>query len=158
MTTLPTKNRRGQHFTPEHQRRAQAARSYESLAQAGRKGYEALVMRHGVEFVQQNAAKWRRKHPNRYERAVMEWLEDHGIDYQRDVMIEGVRYCDFVLTYRGIIIEVDGPIWHTNNALHGEDREGRDKRQDKILTDAGWKIIRISTKGINLDKQLGEQI
>lgn len=99
MTTL-AKSRRGAHFTPEHQRKAQACRSYESLAQAGRKGYEALVMRHGIEIVQQNAAKWRRKHPNRYERQVMEWLEDHGINYQRDVMIENVRYCDFVLTYR----------------------------------------------------------
>lgn len=157
MTTL-AKSRRGAHFTPEHQRRAQACRSYESLAQAGRKGYDALVMRHGVEYVQQNAANWRRKHPNRYERQVMEWLEGRGISYQRDVMIENVRYCDFVLTYHGIIVEVDGPIWHTNNALHGEDREGRDRRQDKILTDAGWRVIRISTKGMDLDKQLGEQI
>lgn len=155
---MPTlaKSRRGAHFTPEHQRKAQACRSYESLAQAGRKGYEALVMRHGVEIVQQNAAKWRQAHPNRHERQVMEWLEDHGIEYRRDAMVAGVRYCDFVLSNRRIIIEVDGPIWHTNNALHGEDREGRDQRQDALLTDAGWRVIRISTKGMNLDKQLSE--
>ncbi len=129
-------------FTAEFQSTAGRAGSSAQKAAAGRKGWATVVARYGADYAAKLAAEWRRDHPNAYEVATMAALDYLGFVYRREVLVRDV-YADFVLSDLPAVIEVDHPQWHTNNALHGEDRVGRDRYKNGVYAAAGLVVIRL---------------
>ena len=149
-------SRRGENFrssTVQKELRARVSR--ESCAANGRKGWQATVARHGRLFAGQILAKWRRDHPTKLERAVMAWLDEFQVTYQREVQIgddESVAFADFVLVDLNLIIEVDGKLWHSKDPLHGQDRPKRDAQKARLFRRHGFKVLRLSEKAIQSGK------
>lgn len=142
---------RAAQFTPESQRAARAQVRPESLAANGRKGWLATAAKHGKDVAAKQAANWRRNHPTRPEQIVIEWLNELGVAYQREDPVGasfGTFYVDFRLA-DGRAIEVDGAIWHRNDPLHGEDREGRDRAKNAAFDEAGITVLRLAEADVN---------
>lgn len=151
-TTRPTTNQnshrpRGWNFTPEHQRKARAAVRPESNRANGARGFAATAARYGRDFAIRASAQWRRESPNRLEQLVMHWLNEFQVAFEREAQI-GRFYVDFLCRDFHLAIEVDGRTWHTNHALHGQDRAGRDRRKDDALRAQGYCVLRLSEAAI----------
>lgn len=139
---------RAQQFTRDYQRAVASCKPREQLVRAGRAGWEALVAAKGVEYAARQAAKWRRKHPSTLEQAVMTWLDEHGVSYEREAEINlsaGVFYADFKLE-DGRLIEVDGEAWHGEGAV--EDRSERDRIRRQAILDAGYTSLHLTEQEI----------
>lgn len=141
---------RARQFTPEYQRKARAAQTRECCAIKGRKGFEALVRKYGQAHALEHLAKYRREHPNAVERLVIAWLNERGIAYQQEAQVCGY-YVDFLVGQANgsqTVVEVDGRGWHSNIALHGQDRRGRDTLRDMALAANGYTVIRLAEADI----------
>jgi len=138
---------RAKAFNSEYQRQARAHLSREDMARGGRHTFQLMVRRYGRAHALDHLAKYRREHPSDIERRVMDWLDQHSIAYQREVNVAGV-WVDFLIDDGTTVIECDGKIWHENDPLHGEDREGRDTLHEMALTANGYRLIRLSETAI----------
>lgn len=133
---------RSAQFTPESQAAARAHVSRESLAASGRKGYAAVVRKHGQQFAADKLAEHRRKNPTSLEKIVMAWLEDMDVRYKREYAVDGC-YFDFYLPDHTLLIEVDGDAWH-GRTVHGEDRVSRDTWKNHTAAWHGYQLLRFS--------------
>lgn len=129
---------RAKAFTPEYQRAARARQSSESLAERGRKGYNALVAKLGKAGALQIVAEYRREHPSRYETQLAAALDDAGIPYRREVVI-GEAIADFVIDETATVIEVNGGNWH--NAANDFARDFA------LMARTGYRVTRINAGG-----------
>lgn len=149
-------SRRGENFrssTVQKELRGRVSR--ESCVANGKKGWQATVARYGRLFAGQVLARWRRDHPTKLERAVITWLDEFQVTYQREVQIgddESVAFADFVLVDLNLIIEVDGKLWHSKDPMHGEDRPKRDGEKNRLFRRHGYKVLRLSEKAIQSGK------
>lgn len=142
---------RAAQFTSESQRAAREKVRPESLRANGRKGWLATASKYGADVAAKQLAAWRREHPTKPEQIVIGWLDGLGIAYQREDPItasNGTFYVDFRLA-DGRAIEVDGAIWHRNDPLHGDDREGRDRAKNAALRESGIDTLRLSEADVN---------
>lgn len=142
---------RAAQFTTESQRAAREKVQPESLRASGRKGWMATASKYGADVAAKQLAAWRREHPTKPEQIVIEWLDGWGIAYQREdpfTASNGTFYVDFRLA-DGRAIEVDGAIWHRNDPLHGEDREGRDRAKNAAFTEAAITVLRLTEADVN---------
>ena len=128
---------RGQNLTREHQQNAQAARSSQSLSEAGKAGYRALVKKGKSHIAGQKAAEWRLDHPSCLEKVVIDWLDDLGINYEREKQI-GKFYADFVIDM--LAIEVNGAQWHELEQLRQGQKE-REKGKYQTFSKLGYTIL-----------------
>lgn len=135
-------NRRGWHFTPEHQRAARARVKPESNRANGAKGWAACAARFGSGWAGQKAADWRRANPNRPTRIVMDWLNEFCVSFELEVRITDV-YADIVCKDFGLLIEIDGEYWHSS-----EERQARDAFKDQVFARAGWLVLRLAEADI----------
>ena len=141
-------SRSGAHFRDSNfQKRMRQRVSREACARNGRKGFQATRNRYGLRFVVEQVVSWRRQNPTDIEKTVMGWLDEFQLLYDKDVLIAdgdaGGVYADLVLRDTKFIIEVDGACWHRNDALHGEDREGRDRYKDAVFKSKGYRVLRL---------------
>ena len=74
---------------------------------------------------------------------IEEELRRRNIDYQKQVPLFGVTIVDFLLRNK-IAIYCDGDYWHNRPEV-----KVRDKRQNKILKENGFRIFRFSEHEIN---------
>ena len=127
------KNRRGAHFTPAHQRMAQACRTHESLSEAGRRGYRVTVERHGPDLAFEASRQYRIDHPSYPELVMMGVLKQLRVPYEREWRIDEKRLlcADFLLTNTEQVIEV-----HSDLHLHPKQQE-RDERKQALLKERG---------------------
>jgi very-short-patch-repair endonuclease len=70
------------------------------------------------------------------ERLIEEELIRNRIIYIKQAPVEGIALVDFLLSNR-IVIQCDGDYWHSL-----KENKNRDKRQDFILSNKGYKIYR----------------
>jgi very-short-patch-repair endonuclease len=136
---------RAKAFTPDYQRAVASCKPSEQLARAGRAGWEALVAAKGVEYAARQTARWRREHPTSLELAVMTWLDEHDVSYEREAEIKlgaGVFFADFKLA-DGRLIEVDGVAWHGDDAVRAEQGE-RDRIRRLAIRDAGYETLHLT--------------
>ncbi len=136
---------RAKQFTPQYQSAVASCKPREQLVRAGRAGWEALVARHGVEYAARQAAKWRLKHPSALEQAVMTWLDEHGVSYEREAEITlsaGAFFADFKLE-DGRLIEVDGEPWHGETAI-AQGQAERDRIRRLAISDAGYTALHLT--------------
>lgn len=138
--------KRALQFTSESQKMARSCVKRSSLQESGRRGYQALVKSKGKDYAVQFLTKWRLEHPSNLEKIVAGWLDETGICYQREVEIGG-WHVDFLIG-DSQVIECDGELWHTNNSVHGEDREGRDADKDTWLRQHGYRLLRLPEQDI----------
>lgn len=140
---------RARQFTRDYQRAVASCKPREQLVKAGRAGWEALVAAKGVEYAARQAAKWRRKHPSALEQAVMTWLDEHGVSYEREAEINlsaGVFFADFKLE-DGRLIEVDGVAWHGDEAVRADAAE-RDRIRRLAIHEAGYTTLHLTEQEI----------
>lgn len=136
---------RARQFTRDYQRAVASCKPREQQVRAGRAGWEALVAAKGVEYAARQAAKWRRKNPSSLEQAVMTWLDEHSVTYEREAEITlsaGVFFADFKLE-DGRLIEVDGGAWHGEGAISAE-RAERDRIRRLAIRDAGYEVLHLT--------------
>jgi very-short-patch-repair endonuclease len=138
---------RAKAFNSAYQVAARAQQSHESLAARGRKGFAALVRKHGKDKALEHLAEYRREHPTEIERRVAAWLDAHHVAYRREASVAGV-YVDFLLDDGTTVLECDGAIWHANDPLHGQDRAGRDALHEMALAANGYRLIRLPEAAI----------
>ena len=89
-------------------------------------------------------ARLRQKPPTRntsIERFLHEELDQRNISYQTHLPICGVCQPDIVFQEEKIVIFADGDYWHSKEFKNGTAWE-KDRRQDKILRENGWKVFR----------------
>lgn len=122
-----------------------AALTPERRSEIARLGGLALVEKHGKVGLAKRAAKWRRHNPSRPTRTVMSWLDEMGAEYQLERIVDG-WFADITLKGCRRIIEVNGHVWHSNNGLHGEDREGRDRAKLETWVAHGRRVL-VLTEG-----------
>lgn len=83
-----------------------------------RKGYAACVEKHGVDFTLKFVTEYQLAHPSKPEQQIAAWLDQLGVSYQRQVVINlggNTRYIvDFYLD-NGKAIEGAGGYWHARN-------------------------------------------
>lgn len=136
---------RAKQFTREYQSAVASCKPREQLVRAGRAGWEALVAAKGVAYAARQAARWRRKNPSRLEQAVMTWLDEHGVTYEREAEITlsaGVFFADFKLA-DGRLIEVDGVAWHGEASVR-EGQAERDRIRRLAIRDAGYEVLHLT--------------
>lgn len=140
---------RAKQFTRDYQRAVASCKPREQLVRAGRAGWEALVAAKGVEYAARQAAKWRLAHPSTLEQAVMTWLDEHDVSYEREAEITlsaGVFFADFRLA-DGRLIEVDGAAWHGEEAVR-EGQAERDRIRRLAIRDAGYEVLHLTEQEI----------
>ena len=138
----------GAHFKdPAFQRRMRARVSSASCAANGRKGYQATRNKYGPAFTSRVLAEYRRTFPSQLVRKVCTWLDEFQVDFALEVEISHY-FADIVVTYINLVIEVDGAIWHTQHALHGEDRVARDAKKDRLFMRHGYAVLHLSEADI----------
>lgn len=125
-----------------------AALSPERRSEIARLGGLALVERYGRIGLAKRAAKWRRHNPSCLTRQVMSWLDEMGQSYELERCIDG-WFADITLKGCKRLIEVDGHIWHSNNQVHGEDREGRDALKLATWRRSGRRVLVLSETEIS---------
>jgi very-short-patch-repair endonuclease len=144
---------RGQHFTPEHQRRAGQARAADRAAMAaiGRQGAESTIARYGFDFLMRKLTAYRRRcAPTDPEAAVLAQLARWGLvegeHYERNLPVTvhdpatgQAHTFEIDIAVTGLrAIEADGGNWHgwAPQAAH-------DAWRDALLAAAGWEICRL---------------
>ena len=104
-----------------------------------------------LEFHKKHAAKINQNMslncPTSIEKTMRQALDDAGIFYEFQGMIENKYPCDFVL-HNNIIVECDGEYWHTKPGA-----KDRDTKKDEFLQSCGYTVLRFSDKIIktNID-------
>jgi len=140
--------KRAQQFTRESQQYARSKVRAESNQANGRKGGQAILERRGHEYLGQLSARYRRKHPSKPEGILMSWLIEWKEPFAREVQVAPGVFADFLLPL-DVIIEVDDERWHTNDPLHGDDREGRDAERERLMRARGYThIIHLKAENI----------
>lgn len=138
---------RAAQLTPEHQAAAGRAGTREQKQRAGRVGWAVTAARYGADWAAKQAADWRRANPNEYELKVMGWLDQFQLSYTHETLVGDV-WADFKLADLPAVVEVDGTVWHTNSALHGQDRAGRDVYKNQVYARHHLAVIRLNTDDI----------
>lgn len=146
---------RAKTFTPASQAAAGRAGTREQKQRAGRQGWAVTAARYGNDWAAKQLADWRRANPNEYELKVMGWLDTFQLVYTHESLVGDV-YADFVLVDLPAVIEVDCPIWHTNDALHGQDRAGRDVYKNQCYARHHLAVIRLNTDDIKSGAALAQ--
>lgn len=124
------------------------------MAAAGRLGWQALIGKVGIAGAVERLHTWKLAHPSELETVAARALAGLGLaegeHYERDARVSADPpiFGDFVFRVRRLIVEVDGRRWHTNDPLHGEDRLARDVRRDRLLTAAGWRVVRLDERTV----------
>lgn len=132
----------------EWQKEQRAKVKRESLVKAGKAGYQATCRAGKQHIASQKAAKWRLEHPTNLECAIISQLELLGINYRREVEINGF-YADFVINH--YVIEVNGQQWHELEQLRPGQKE-RDGHKYRTLADAGYTMIVLPEQDIKSGK------
>ena len=76
------------------------------------------------------------------ENTMEKYFIDNGIQYEKQVLVQGVALVDFLVGTT--VIQCDGIYWHSL-----PNREKHDDEQDKKLNDLGYTVIRFSDKEIS---------
>lgn len=116
-----------------------------SQREKGKKGYAATKAKYGERFAVRWWREWHLEHPTCLERAVASWLDQLGIDYEREYWFEtgdGVFLLDFLVHY-SFVIEVNGAYWH--DMANGVKR---DARKAEALDYAGFTLLTLSEDDI----------
>ena len=110
----------------------------------GRKGYRSAVAKHGRETIMEKLRAYRLENPSAPERQFQAMLDEHGLPYEREVMVktdEGHIYLiDFVID--GIAIEVNG--W----PHQFEDKKARDRIKACAIIKAGYKLLVVPAENL----------
>lgn len=146
---------RAKTFTAESQAAAGRAGTRAQKQAAGRQGWAATVARYGADWASKQLADWRRANPNEYELKVMGWLDTFQLVYTHETLVGDV-WADFKLADLPAVIEVDGTVWHTNDALHGQDRVGRDAYKNQVYARHHLAVIRLNTDDIKSGAALAQ--
>lgn len=77
------------------------------------------------------------------EKITQSFLEKMGLQFESQVPLEGVTIADFYLRNSNTVIFCDGDYWHRKPEV-----AERDRRQNKILKEAGYRVIRLWEKDI----------
>ncbi len=78
------------------------------------------------------------------EKALQKGLDDLGIKYEKHIPVCGICQPDIVIPEKRISIFADGNYWHNLPSY-----KVRDARQNKVLEENGWKVIRFWEHEIN---------
>ena len=71
-------------------------------------------------------------------------LIENDINHQKQVPLCNVAIVDFYLPDKKLVVQCDGDYWHNRPGA-----QERDKRQDKVLTQNGYTVIRLWEHDIN---------
>jgi DNA mismatch endonuclease (patch repair protein) len=75
------------------------------------------------------------------EKTLQEGLTEYGIAYQKHLPICNICRPDMVFPELKIAVFADGDYWHSQKIKDGKVWE-RDRNQEKVLTNNGWKVLR----------------
>lgn len=114
-----------------------------AAVERGRKGAEATMNLYGREFLLGILASYQTDHPSRPENAVREYLENKGIQHDRQFIYYGRNrnyVIDFVVCINGkmIAIECDGAYWHSQ----------RPERDTELVSDFSGEVISIAAEKV----------
>jgi hypothetical protein len=155
----------------EAHQRAQGAEVYQANK---RRGYVALVAKHGVEIAKQALQRgraWRVDNPTEGEASMRQALRDAGytvhedaativdgcasdVAYTLDDVIReaqvGPYFVDFLVPAQRLVIEVDGGCHQL--------RQEQDARRDAAIRAAGFRVVRIATEAASQSPAAAEFI
>ena len=158
--SLTCSHKQPRQFSREHQQKARASVSLESLQAAGRAGWQATVTKHGKMKATRILADKRRSKPSGLERIVGRWLEELlgcqvlGNPARHEVEIDEF-YADFQpVPWIKTVIEVQGNQWHLKCELR-TDQPARDKRKWETLGRLGYTIVCLPEVDIKNGKARG---
>ncbi len=76
-------------------------------------------------------------------------LIEKGIDYKSQFPLIGITVVDFYLKKHRIAIYADGEFWHKSRWAKKQGVVEKDKKQNKVLAENGYKVFRFSESEIN---------
>lgn len=87
------------------------------------------------------------------ERRIEEELIKKSIYYKKQYPLENITVADFYLPRYKIVIYCDGAFWHKSRWAQRQGVIKKDKRQNRFLTNSGYKVFRFSETKINNSSQ-----
>jgi len=111
-----------------------------------RKGYEGLVAKYGKRIAAIKLRDWRLANPTSLEIAVIGWLDQLGVFYEREYWFEaddGALYFPDFLVNSSLVIEANGTYWHEMPGCIE-----RDLRKAEALRYAGFELLNLSEDAV----------
>lgn len=150
---------------PVRSDRVKHVRSCQTCSQRakGKKGYAATKAKYGERFALRWWREWRMENPTCLERTVAGWLDELGVDYEREYWFEtgdGVFLLDFLVNCT-FAVEVHGAYWH--DMASGMKRDARKAEaldyaeftlltlsEDDVTSGRGFAKLQAALRGICL--------
>lgn len=154
-TTLKNKYKNGlkSPFCDGHTIRNTGKTRFKKGRESPRKGLSNIVI-HGKEKANEISAKIRArrllqvfpKKDTSIEVSMQQELNRRGIAYETHIPVCGVCQPDMIFPEKKVVIQCDGDYWHNLPEMIEKDR-----RQDKVLRENGWQVLRFWEHDINND-------
>ena len=77
-------------------------------------------------------------------------LIERSIEYNAQFPLIGITVADFYLPKYKVVVYADGDFWHRSRWAEKQGVMEKDIKQNKILTDSGYKVFRFSESEINI--------
>lgn len=98
------------------------------------KGFKATCKKHGSLFAIEKVQAYQLEHPSSLNRQTMTILDEMGIHYEREVLLEGTNFLiDFVINGCHAI-EVNGAWAHSHH-------QQRDQHKFNLIRNAGYRLL-----------------